>query len=167
MKKYFLRVVLALLCAVFAVFAAFFLDRAFVRYSKAEAAPAELLCARAFFEKLVSDAPESEAEAAEMLGGAAKNSSGGALNIVRGLKERLKGFAGGDFEIRAYPASAWVKNRNLADFSEQVYDRKVFISLRKIDETERDSLENPPAALLMLSVDSGGKIDLPITLYKF
>lgn len=165
MKKYFLRVVLALLCAVFAVLAAFFLDRAFVRYSKAEAAPAEVLCARAFFEKLVSDAPESEA--AEMLGGAAKNSSGGALNIVRGLKERLKGFAGGDFEMREYPASAWVKNRNLADFSEQVYDRKVFISLRKIDETERDSLENPPAALLILSVGSGGKIDLPITLYKF
>lgn len=123
------------------VIAGFFLDRQFVRYYKTEIVPAEvsaaLKCAKSIAE---GNFPEAF-KCADFGGNETQN-----LKSAQKLRNALlkRGVSAND-EIKIYPAQAWVKNKNLGEIAQRVFDKKIFVYFIPADITETEEQAVRPA----------------------
>ena len=167
LKKLFFRW-LPLLLAL--AIAAFFLDRAFVRYYKLEPVSPEAKAALNFYNLVKNNDSLSNEEFSKIFGPLAaeenaKISKGKTSELFRLFKAGLESLgAPGDAEIYIYAASARVKNANLPLPAERTYDVRAFIVLRGALETEAGELAKP-APTISIAIRSG-KPDLPVQFMK-
>lgn len=121
--------------------AGFFLDRQFVRYYKTEIVPAEVAAALKCTKAILDGNFPAALKCADFGGNEAQN-----LSSAKKLRSALlkRGVSAND-EIKIYPALAWVKNKNLGEVSQRVFDKKIFVYFIPADITEAEAQAVRPA----------------------
>ncbi len=131
----------ALFVVIVLAVAGFFLDRQFVRYYKTETTPAEVSAALACAKAIADGNFHAALKLADFGGDEAQS-----LTSAQKLRDALlkRGVSAND-EIKIYPAHAWVKNKNLGEISQRVFDKKVFVYFVPSDIAESGAAALPPA----------------------
>ena len=131
----------ALVVVIVLAVAGFFLDRQFVRYYKTEIAPAEASAALACAKAIADGNFPAVLKCVDFGGNEAQN-----LSSAQKLRNALlkRGVSAND-EIKIYPAQAWVKNKNLGEISQRVFDKKIFVYFIPADIAEPEAQAVRPA----------------------
>lgn len=168
--KIFKKIILAILVILTVALAYFFYDMNYVRYYKIEKISPEKQLALDFFDLLKSKQSLTNEEFERFFGDIANAEN---KRISKDANSKLFEKFLAEFkslnlpeqsELYIYSSCATVKNDNLEIASERVYDKRVFVEVRNMFETQRESLENK-SPLIIFSVRSS-KVDLPIEFRK-
>lgn len=131
----------ALVVVVVLAVAGFFVDRQFVRYYKTEIAPAEVAATLECTKAILDGNFPAALKLADFGGNENQN-----LSSAKKLRNALlKREVSANDEIKIYPAQAWVKNKNLGEVSQRVFDKKIFVYFIPADITEAEAQAVRPA----------------------